>query len=52
MDRERLKNLYREIDAILNMAPTEEDCTEEENAMYSDMANLKESIFDCLEGEI
>lgn len=41
---ERLKNLYKEIDFLLNNAPVEDDCTDEENEMYSDMANLKNSM--------
>lgn len=44
---ERLTALYKEIDILLNLAPCEEDCTNEENTMYSDMANLKESMFDA-----
>ena len=43
----RLEALYKELDTLLNMAPVEEDCTDEENRMYSDMANLKESMFDA-----
>ncbi len=41
---ERLRNLYKEIDFLLNHAPVEDDCTDEENEMYSDMANLKNSM--------
>ena len=48
MDK-RLEKLYHEIDAILNLAPIEDDCTDSENALYSDMANLKESLFKVLE---
>lgn len=44
--KERLEALYKEIDVILNNSPFVEDCTEEENKMYSDMATLKESMFD------
>ena len=43
---ERLNALYKEIVFLLNYAPSEEDCTDEENDMYSDMANLKETMFD------
>lgn len=46
---ERIRNLYEELETLLNLAPAEEDCTDKENDMYSDMANLKESIFDWLE---
>lgn len=45
--KERLEKLYKEIDVLLNLAPVEEDCTDEENEMYSDMANLKNSMFDA-----
>lgn len=41
---EKLKNLYEQIEDILNLAPDEEDCTKEENEMYADMANLKSSM--------
>lgn len=44
---ERLEAFYKELDALLNYAPCEDDCTDEENKMYSDMANLKESMFDA-----
>lgn len=49
--KERLNALYKEIDFLLNNAPWEEDCTDEENAMYSDMANLKETMFDAGYGQ-
>ena len=45
--KERLEVLYKEIDTLLNLAPAEDDCTEEENKMYFNMANLKESMFDA-----
>ncbi len=45
--RERLNNLYKELETLLNLAPIEDDCTEEENIMYSDMAKLKETMFDA-----
>ena len=48
---ERLIALYKEIDILLNLAPCEEDCTDEENEMYSDMANLKQSMLDAGHGE-
>ena len=44
-----IRKLHRELERLLNMAPIIDDCTEKENAMYSDIANLKESIFDYLE---
>ena len=44
--KERLDALYKEVETLLNLAPVEDDCTDEENKMYSDMANLKESMFD------
>lgn len=42
---EQLRKLYRMLDSVLNLAPIEEDCADEENDMYSDMANLKNSMF-------
>lgn len=44
---ERLKALYKEVEVLLNLAPCVEDCTDEENDMYSEMANLKEALFDA-----
>lgn len=41
---EKLKNLYGQIEDILNLAPDEQDCTKEENEMYADIANLKSSM--------
>lgn len=46
---ERLQKLMEELENLLNQAPVEDDCTEMENNMYSDMANLKEAIFDVLD---
>lgn len=46
---ERLQKLEKELDSLLNMAPIEDDCTKNENEMYSDMANLKNSITAVLE---
>lgn len=46
---ERINKLFEELDTLLNTAPVEEDCTDKQNAMYSDMANLKESIYEYLE---
>lgn len=40
----RLKELYKEINVLLNNAPTIDDCTDAENEVYSDMANLKNSM--------
>jgi len=42
--KDRLNKLLKELDYFLDHAPTEDDCTNEENEMYSDMANLKYSI--------
>jgi hypothetical protein len=47
--KERLTNLLRELDFFLNNSPIEDDCTDKENEMYSDMANLKNSIEAVLE---
>lgn len=46
---ERLQKLEKELDILLNTAPIEDDCTKNENEMYSDMANLKNSIIMVLE---
>ena len=48
----RIAKLYNELDVILNNAPIEDDCTPEENEMYSDMANLKNSIINAGYGGI
>lgn len=49
---ERIRKLYKELDFLLNHAPTEDDCSDAENEMYSDMANLKNSIENAgLDGE-
>lgn len=42
----RLCKLYNEVNSILNTAPVEDDCTDVENKLYSDMANLLESLVD------
>lgn len=49
-NKNRLKALYTEVEALLNMAPCEDDCSEQENEVYSEMANLKEALFDLLFG--
>ncbi|MFG6378284.1 MAG: hypothetical protein K1W19_08225 [Lachnospiraceae bacterium] len=41
---EMLKNLYKQIEDILSLALVEEDCTKEENEMYTDIVNLKNSM--------
>lgn len=47
--KERLTNLLGELEFFLNNSPVEDDCTDRENEMYSDMANLKNSIETVLE---
>ena len=47
--KERLTNLLSGLDFFLNNSPIEDDCTDKENEMYSDMANLKNSIEAVLE---
>lgn len=44
-----VKSFGKELDSLMNMAPIEDDCTKNENEMYSDMANLKNSITAVLE---
>lgn len=46
---ERFSKLLAELEFFLNHSPVEEDCTDKENEMYSDMANLKNSIEAVLE---
>lgn len=41
---DRIMKLYKELDFLLNNSPIENDCSDEQNEMYSDMADLKESI--------
>ena len=41
---ERISKLYKELEYLLNHAPAVDDCTAKENEVYSDMANLKNSI--------
>ena len=45
--QERLHKLYTELEFLLNNAPVIDDCTNEENKMYADMATLKCSIKDA-----
>lgn len=42
--REKLEKIYFELEEILLTAPQEEDCTEDENEMYTDIGNLVESM--------
>lgn len=44
---ERLIALFKEIDVLLNLAPCEDDCTDEENEIYAEMANLKNALFNA-----
>lgn len=48
--KDRLNKLLEELDYFLNHAPIEDDCTNAENEMYSDMANLKNSIENVING--
>lgn len=41
---ERLKRVYEDICWLLSNAPDEDECSFEENDMYDDMQNLKESM--------
>ena len=43
-DYKRLRSLLFEIEQILLNAPEEDECTDEENEVYADMQNLKESL--------
>lgn len=42
--REKINELYNNLCDLLDNAPDEDQCTDEENEMYADMANLKDSI--------
>lgn len=46
---ENLQNLLWRLQDILKNAPSETECTDLENNMYSDMQNLIESINSLLE---
>lgn len=45
----RLNKLLKELEFFLNHAPIEDDCSNAENEMYADMANLKNSILNVIE---
>lgn len=45
---EKIRNIYNELNDLLKNAPEEDECTEKQNTMYSDMANLKESIYEYI----
>ena len=47
-DYKRLRSLLFEIEQILLNAPEEDECTDEENEVYADMQNLKESLENIL----
>lgn len=49
--KDRLGNLLWRLQDLIENAPAEEDCTDEENDMYADMENLIESIKNYLEVE-
>ena len=40
----RLSSLSKEVEMLLSLAPSEEECCKEENQVFSDLANLKESL--------
>lgn len=44
---EQLKNLYQEIVSLLSMVPCLDDCTDQENEILSDIANLYNSLYDA-----
>ena len=41
---EKFSLLLKEINFILDTAPTEDDCSDEANRIFSDLANLRESL--------
>lgn len=50
--KERLEKLYKELDFLINNAPIEDDCTEEESMMYFHMSNLYDSMTDAGYGQV
>lgn len=42
---ERMEKLYQEVKFLLDQAPEEDECTDEENEIYDEMANL----INCME---
>jgi len=46
LDSERFQKFYKEVEFFLNNAPFEEDCSNEENSIYCELANLKDAIED------
>ena len=44
MEMKRLRHLYDEVIYHLEHAPVEDDCTKEENDVYSELANLKNAL--------
>ncbi len=40
----RLSSLLKEVEELLAFAPSEEECCKEEKQVFSDLANLKESL--------
>lgn len=43
-NKERLKNLYKKLEDIIDNMPDEEDCADEENEMYLYMVALRNSM--------
>ena len=41
---ELLMNLYQEIETLLSMAPCLDDCTPQDEEVFSDLANLYNSL--------
>lgn len=50
--KNKIIDLKKELEDILENAPKEENCTDEENDIYADIKNLIESIDIFLEGGI
>lgn len=44
MDIEKLKELYALAEALLEDCPDESDCSDAENEIYDEIANLKQVI--------
>lgn len=46
--REELEKLFNDIQYILEITPSKNECTSFENKIFSDMADLQENIYNML----
>ena len=52
LNTERFEKLYKDVEFFLNNAPVEDDCTDDENEIYCELANLKNVIDNCRDRQI